>query len=63
MLNRIIGKKTSVQMLRKIYISERLDKGMNAKERKILSYIMGHSPSSQLLIYSKFSKDLHKSDD
>ena len=53
--NTIVGKKLSTQMLRKIYVSEMIDNGVNKKERLRVAYIMGHSPKTAFHMYSKFS--------
>jgi hypothetical protein len=45
--------------LRKLYISNRLDAGCAAEERKRLAEIMGHSCGTQMVCYSRFSKELH----
>lgn len=47
-------------MLRKIYISKNvIDKNLPSSERKKIAQIMGHTPATQQLIYSKFSEILH----
>lgn len=56
-LKRMLG--GGVQLLRKIYISDMIDKGETAEERKKISNIMGHSAKTQILNYSKFSDVLH----
>lgn len=59
-LSRLIGKNISSQMLRKIYISEKvIDGNMSADERKKAAAIMGHSIAIQTLQYSALSKELH----
>ena len=61
MLNRIFWpKKISSSMLRKIYISELIDKELTPDERKKITKIMGHSLEMQEFIYSRFSKRVHK---
>ena len=52
------GKKVSSSMLRKIFISQKLDEDMSRKERKTLSKQMGHKAAQQVLTYSKFSEKL-----
>jgi hypothetical protein len=56
-LNSIFGKKVSVDMLRKVYISEKCPK-MTDEERNKLSYIMGHSVVTQELVYKKFETSI-----
>ena len=46
----------SANFLRKLYISNKIDEGIDGKERKELARIMGHDCSTQLLCYSRFSK-------
>jgi integrase len=48
----------SVQMLRKIYISENIDK-WSIKKREMMSDIMGHTVSTQMNTYTRFNKTLH----
>ena len=61
LLNRIFSpKKISSSMLRKIYISELMDKELSPEERKEITKIMGHSLEMQEFIYSRFSKRVHK---
>lgn len=61
LLNRIFHpKKISSSMLRKIYISELIDKELTPQERKDITKIMGHSLEMQEFIYSRFSKRVHK---
>lgn len=63
LLNRIFHpKKISSSMLRKIYISELIDKELSPEERKDITKIMGHSLEMQEFIYSRFSKRVHKDD-
>jgi integrase len=52
----------SCNMLRKIYISEKIDNGMSVNERKDTAVIMGHSLAVQQLTYSRFSDSLHQND-
>ena len=42
--------------LRKLYISNKIDEGLNGEERKELSKRMLHSASTQILTYSRFSE-------
>jgi integrase len=56
-LGRLLG--GGIQTLRKIYVSDLIDRGTNANERKKISHIMGHSVKTQILNYSKFSDVLH----
>ena len=51
--------KCSAGFMRKLYISNRMDEGCCAEDRKKLASIMGHSCATQLLCYSRFSKTLH----
>lgn len=61
LLNRIFApKKISSSMLRKIYISEIIDKQLSPDERKEITKIMGHSLEMQEFIYSRFSDNIHK---
>jgi len=60
MLTACIG--GSCNMLRKSYISEKIDNGMTAEERKKAATIMGHSLAVQQLTYSRFSDTLHPDD-
>lgn len=61
LLNRIFApKKISSGMLRKIYISELIDKQLSPDERKEITKIMGHSLEMQEFIYSRFSDRVHK---
>lgn len=61
LLNRIFHpKKISSSMLRKIYISELIDKQLSPDERKAITKIMGHSLEMQEFIYSRFSERVHK---
>lgn len=61
LLNRIFKpKKISSSMLRKIYISEMIDKRLSPEERKKITKIMGHSLEMQEFIYSRFSDKIHK---
>lgn len=61
LLNRIFHpKKISSSMLRKIYISELIDKQLSPDERKAITKIMGHSLEMQEFIYSRFSDRVHK---
>jgi hypothetical protein len=46
-------------ILRKSYISEKIDEGVTAEERKKTALIMGHSLAVQQLTYSRFSETLH----
>lgn len=63
LLNRIFHpKKISSGMLRKIYISEMIDKSLSPDERKEITKIMGHSLEMQEFIYSRFSDRVHKND-
>lgn len=55
---RVLGFNPSI--LRKIYISHIIDKEIDPEEKKRIAYIMGHSPATQVLIYSKFSNSIHK---
>lgn len=57
------NKKISSSAIRKIYVSESIDKNMSVKDRKKAAQIMGHSISTQSIMYSKFSKLLHTEDD
>ena len=60
LLNRIFyPKKISSSMLRKIYVSEILDKNLSPDERKKLTKVMGHSLEMQEFIYSRFSDRVH----
>ena len=45
--------------LRKLYISNRMDKGMNADQRKELACIMGHTCAMQAVTYTRYSSELH----
>jgi hypothetical protein len=56
-LSRLLG--AGVQTLRKIYISDMIDKGVNANERKRVAKIMGHSARQAMFNYTKFSDVLH----
>lgn len=57
-LKRMLG--GGVQILRKIYISDMIDKGANADDRKKTANIMGHSAKQAMFNYSKFSDILHE---
>lgn len=46
-------------LLRKIFISYIMDKGISPDEKKRIANIMGHSVSTQVLIYTKFSNSIH----
>ncbi|AYV84581.1 MAG: hypothetical protein Hyperionvirus29_34 [Hyperionvirus sp.] len=60
LLNTTLDKKISSSKLRKIFIAEEvIDKGMDPKKKKEVASIMGHSPATQILKYSKHSKGLH----
>ena len=59
-LSRLI--KCAPSFLRKLYISNRIDAGCDAGERKKLASIMGHSCATQMVCYSRFSLDLHDID-
>lgn len=58
-LNSIFGKGISSSKLRNIYASHYTDTGINAEERQEKADIMGHTVSTNLLTYNKFSKRLH----
>jgi hypothetical protein len=49
----------SPSLLRKIFISYIMDNNVSAENKKKIARIMGHSPAVQVLIYSKFSKNIH----
>lgn len=57
--NNCLKKKVSSSMIRKCIMSDKIDAGMSAKERKDASVIMGHSLQTQQLTYSRFSDVLH----
>jgi hypothetical protein len=59
MFNTITGKQASIKMFRNSFVSQKIDEGLNGEQRKKLAYIMGHSVSTQMLIYTKFSKLVH----
>jgi len=50
--------KVSCSMIRNIYVSDRMDKGINGEARKALAKQMGHSPQTQAVIYSKLSNNV-----
>jgi hypothetical protein len=50
----------SPSILRKIYISMLIDSEADAETRKKVAFIMGHSPSMQMLVYTKFAKSIHR---
>ena len=59
LLKTLIGCSTS--MIRKIYDSDVvIDGNMPLKQRKEVANIMGHSLTTQTMVYSRFSKLLHK---
>jgi hypothetical protein len=58
-LHRCLKKNVSSSMLRKCFISDKIDEGITAEERKKTAKIMGHSVGTQQSIYSKFSDVLH----
>ena len=60
---RCLKKEVSSSMLRKCYISDKIDEGMTAEERQKDAKVMGHSLTVQQLAYSKFSSVLHPQDD
>ncbi len=55
----IFGKKIASSMIRKIYISENIDK-LNGDERKKIALIMAHHPSTAVLTYTRFNFNIHK---
>ena len=61
-LNATFGKKVSSSMLRKMYVSENIDK-LNGKQRKELSKIMAHNTSTQVINYTRFNKNIHPDKD
>lgn len=62
-LNSCIQKHVSSSMIRKCFISDKIDVGISAEDRKKTAKIMGHSLNTQQSIYSKFSDVLHPQDD
>ena len=54
--NNIFGCKISVNMLRKIYVSEKVNE-MTVKERKVLAFIMAHNLETQEMIYHRFGQN------
>lgn len=60
MFSNIFDKKIGVKLIRNIFISEKIDEGISAEERKKIAYIMGHSAAQQIIGYTKFSQTIHK---
>lgn len=58
-IKRCLKHSVSSSMMRKIYISSKIDTGMSAIERQENARIMGHSVNTQQALYSKFSDVLH----
>lgn len=51
--------KISTRVLRKVYVSDMIDRNVSAHEREKIAKIMGHDSGIQQYWYSKFSKVLH----
>ena len=62
-LKRCLKKEASSSMLRKCFISDKMDAGMTAEDRISAAKTMGHTASCQMLTYSKFSDVLHPDND
>ena len=60
---RCMKKDVSSTMIRKCILSDKIDGGMSANERKEASRVMGHSVSTQQIVYSRFSDVLHPEKD
>jgi hypothetical protein len=60
---RCLKKDVSSSMIRKCFISDKMDNGMNADDRKKAAKIMGHTVCTQMTTYSKFSDALHPDKD
>jgi len=58
MLARIIGKRVSSQILRKVFVSELLASNPTKEERERVSKIMGHSLITQRTVYNRYGDDL-----
>jgi len=58
-VKRCLKHSVSSSMMRKIFISSKIDSGMTATERQENARIMGHSVNTQQGLYSKFSDVLH----
>jgi hypothetical protein len=62
-MQRCLRKNVSSSMLRKSYISSKIDSGISACDRKSDAKIMAHTVSTQQLMYSKLSDVLHPQND
>jgi integrase len=58
LIERILGKKASSQIIRKAYISEMLEKGIKPEQAKKVAEIMGHSLYMQRLVYNKYTTEV-----
>jgi site-specific recombinase XerD len=56
LLQKMLNKKVSCHMLRKIYISDMIENNTPIKKMKEIAKIMAHSLSSQQLTYQRFTK-------
>jgi len=56
MLNRKIGIRPS--MIRNVFVSHKVDEGIDGDERKKIASMMGHSVTTQHRVYSKLSKTI-----
>src|SRR5690606_30990034 len=59
----ILKKKASSSMIRRCIISEKIDLGVSAEERKQMAKTCGHSLQTQQMFYSRYSLFLHPSND